>query len=298
MKLRPEEKKTLEQLGGRIIAKRQARSWRFGDLASESRLSPGTVRKVESGETNSGIITLRRIARALGTNIIELIEGRKLQSMLIAEVFPEKLRSKSMKTGKAILDHERTIAEWERKGRTRQLIHPFFSALHQTEAVIKYIRNRGFYNYLGLEDTRDIEELESIIELRRQQFETVGFISQEIASSYELEKFVNGFLEFRELGFKERIEQLDNLIKIIEENNPRRQISLLKEPIYTMRALYGTEFVTIRGRGICLEITDEDLAASFSENFTDLWEECISGNDLLELLRNHRENIQRKMTQP
>jgi transcriptional regulator with XRE-family HTH domain len=64
-------------IGRRIHEARLAKEWKRVKLAAEADITPNTVRNYEDGYTNpNDLNTLRKIADALGVDLMWLIEGR------------------------------------------------------------------------------------------------------------------------------------------------------------------------------------------------------------------------------
>jgi len=114
----------------------------------------------------------------------------------------------------------------------------------------------------------------------------------EIASSFEVKKFVNGEVEFKALAPEERRKQLDHIISIIEKDIPNLQICVLEAPIYNMSALYGFENVTIRSRDIYFAIPDKRIGQLYARNFDNTWHNCLYGRDLIDFLKLQIDSIQ------
>jgi transcriptional regulator with XRE-family HTH domain len=68
-----------------VRAQRLARSWTVEQLAARAGVSKGMITQVELGKTNPSIVTLARLANALGINIGALLE---LETPLSAQVVP------------------------------------------------------------------------------------------------------------------------------------------------------------------------------------------------------------------
>jgi len=272
-------------LGERIKEERKNKEWTVERLAEEASIAVGTVYNLERGDVNSRIETVESIANALDIPIYTLLGPATLAKTFSGVIHdPDEM-----------LKHEKRVFEWEKNGKIRRVILPFFSVIHQTKEVALYIRKRGCYNYSPIEKeftTKEIECFEETIEKRKRLVETPGHISLEIASEYEITKFARGEFEFKELNNKERYKQLDNIIKIVNEQIiPGVQIRVSKLPLYIMLALFGEEQVTIRGRGIYLDVSDKNISQSFLNNFTELWRKSLHGKDLLDFLKKQRDSI-------
>lgn len=62
-----------QQIGERIRAKRDEKSWFQKDLAKAARLPVRTIGRIERGEVDVRLSTLQKIAKALGVNLKNLI---------------------------------------------------------------------------------------------------------------------------------------------------------------------------------------------------------------------------------
>jgi len=140
-----------------------------------------------------------------------------------------------------------------------------------------------------------IEDLDRCFEIAEERMDllmsTPDRISMEIASSFEIRKFVLGEAEFKELASEKRHKQLAHIINVIEKDIPNLQIRVLEAPIYNMSALYGSENVTIRSRDIYFAIPDKRIGQLFSENFNSIWQKCLSSEALIDYLKAQRDSI-------
>jgi len=65
---------TPKQMGRRLEALRTRNGWSRQELADKARLSREYVRKLEAGLHDPTVSTLRRLAKALGEPVTELLE--------------------------------------------------------------------------------------------------------------------------------------------------------------------------------------------------------------------------------
>ena len=72
-----------EGVGARIRAAREARGMSMSELARAARLSPGAVSRIEHGEREPGSGTLAAIARALGVELGELMDGPRAPGLAL-----------------------------------------------------------------------------------------------------------------------------------------------------------------------------------------------------------------------
>jgi transcriptional regulator with XRE-family HTH domain len=63
-----------EKVGSNIRILRKQKSWSQEKLASETQLHRAYIGQIERGEKNIGLINLKKIAKALGIEIIQLLK--------------------------------------------------------------------------------------------------------------------------------------------------------------------------------------------------------------------------------
>jgi transcriptional regulator with XRE-family HTH domain len=68
---------SLVQVGARVRAQRERRGWSLDELARRSRLSRSMIYGVERSQKAPTVLTLDRIATALGTSIARLVERER-----------------------------------------------------------------------------------------------------------------------------------------------------------------------------------------------------------------------------
>lgn len=69
-----EDKEYLKNLGERIRQLRKDKSMRQIDLSEKIGIEDSALRRIESGRVNSTVNMLRKIAKGLGIDIIELLK--------------------------------------------------------------------------------------------------------------------------------------------------------------------------------------------------------------------------------
>ena len=286
-----QSKDFLKLLGQEFKARRGRLSVK--KMSEEADVAENTIRETERGRGNPNIGTLEKIAEFFDTTVLDLVA----RNLLKTRVTPG-----TMETPKDVLSHEEKVLGWEQAGGIRRMILPFFSVIHQTKIVASYIRKYGCYNYSPLGDpsarktfapehTKVTEEFWDTIVKRKESFAQLG-LSQEIASGPEIIRFAKGEGEFDGLSSKQRRDQLDHVIEIVSEPNlsSHTEIRVMEHlPIYIMIGLYGSSLVTIRGRGIYLEISDTETMMSFIRNFYYLWNQSLRGQALIDFLEKQRE---------
>jgi transcriptional regulator with XRE-family HTH domain len=68
---------SLVRVGGRVRAERERRGWSLDQLAQRSRVSRSMIYGIERGQKAPTVLTLDRIATALGTSIARLVETER-----------------------------------------------------------------------------------------------------------------------------------------------------------------------------------------------------------------------------
>lgn len=281
-----DEEKQLKDLGKKYAEMRNSKGLGIQQLAGKADVGAGTVSNIEGGEVSTGIVSLERVAKALGTSLQRLL-GPEPE----ADIFPG-----VMHTPEDILKHEEEVLGWEREGIIRRMILPFFSVIHQTNEVAIHIRERGCYNYSPTQAKFTDEQrrrFAEIIEERRDRFRLL-LSSQEIASEAEVLTFARGEGCFRGLSSEQRREQLERVIDVVKSQSLHTEIRVIRLPLYIMIGLYGTDRVTIRGRGIYLQVLGEPIMERFLENFYELWAESMHGDEFVAFLEELRDSVPSK----
>jgi transcriptional regulator with XRE-family HTH domain len=72
------ESKFLERLGGRIRELRTNKGLSLSELAHMCEFEKASLSRIELGKTNTTVLTLRKICKALDVNVSELFELSKI----------------------------------------------------------------------------------------------------------------------------------------------------------------------------------------------------------------------------
>ena len=114
----------LHRLGERVRIMRSRRGMARKILAQQARVSERYLAQLESGQGNCSIVLLRRIARALGLPIEELVydrPDRPIEALLVAQ-FLERLQPAALEEARDLLQRRFGVALGEHKGQRIALI--------------------------------------------------------------------------------------------------------------------------------------------------------------------------------
>lgn len=114
----------LRRLGERVRSMRSRRGMARKTLAHQARVSERYLAQLESGQGNCSIVLLRRIARALGLPIEELVydrPDRPVEALLVAQ-FLERLQPAALEEARELLQRRFGVALAEHKGQRIALI--------------------------------------------------------------------------------------------------------------------------------------------------------------------------------
>src|ERR1700721_1627387 len=101
----PDSDAYLQRLGERVRMMRNRRGMSRKALAKHAQLSERYLAQLETGEGNCSIVLLRRVARALGTPVGELVHDRpdpSVETMLLSQ-FLERLPPAALKEARELL---------------------------------------------------------------------------------------------------------------------------------------------------------------------------------------------------
>jgi transcriptional regulator with XRE-family HTH domain len=271
-----------------IRAECERRGWAPAELARHAHIAQGTAQSIlRQDNANPGIATLDKVQQTLGISVEVAASGASLVHAN-ADVFSG-LISKS----EDVRRHEARVLEWDVQAGLRHIILPFFSIMLQTDEVYLYIGRRGCYNYSAMQTSPedDVSDLLQIKKDREELLKGPRHASREIASAYEIRKFAEGLAEFADIDPKARRKQLDHVLEILNTRSlPGLDLRILDQPLYIMLGLYGDR-LTIRGRGIYLDLANEQIASQFHQNFLELWDQAMEGKELLGFLEAQRDKI-------
>ena len=106
----------LEALGKHLRALRRARGLTQDQVARRSRLSPDTVRRLESGKLSPRVDTLRRLAGGLGISLATLFESLEVGNEDPRHELVDLLRGRSELEIRAVVEVARALSgvlrEW------------------------------------------------------------------------------------------------------------------------------------------------------------------------------------------
>src|SRR3990167_3070427 len=103
--VRPEADTFLQRLGDRVRTTRNRRGMSRSALAKHARVSERYLAQLETGQGNCSIVLLRRIARAMGVPVAELVDDRPERPVetILLNQFLERLSPQELREARELL---------------------------------------------------------------------------------------------------------------------------------------------------------------------------------------------------
>ncbi len=135
-----EQAEFLRLLAERLRTMRNRRGMSRKVLAHQSDISERYLAQLEAGEANYSIVLLRRIAKAMGVHLIDLVDDRperQLETVLL-EQFVGRLSPSQLSEARDLL-----LRHFEGKTRRRWKIHDWATARGPAERAVSRTRSHG-----------------------------------------------------------------------------------------------------------------------------------------------------------